>query len=327
MKLNFNDILLEQTNPKSTKFVEMIVPKMKEHFENKGYAHWTNAADFMETQTVEKYRESMRVAKEKGKEMSDILTKLNNFEKYTPTAVYKLQQQYFNINKEYNDAINSVSHIKTLFSNMMGEGNFIDRYAVPIGVLVDVWERFYEEIYKSGKIEHNKTYGDMDLRYGLPEGRGINTFDDVSFFSSMLGDDRYVILYDASEEVQLVGVNINWDWEDYPDPDKLYYRVFENDDDVFDFIYTAEFKNLMSTLKGAEVDYTEEEVKKSYQYLVKYIGDVKEQAADEGSGMAEALAEMLDYEGIVSPNHGMYSSDITSLAKYLLEYYEVIEQF
>ncbi len=326
MGLNFSDIILEGTDKRSEKFIQLLLPKMKEYFEAHDSLHWTDAASFMDTQTVEKYRGYMINAKEKGKEMSEILEKLNNFDSHTPKNLNKLQNRYFRLNKEFNESLTNVAHIKNLF-NDMGIGNhenFIDKYAVPIGVLVDVWERFYNDVYKPSKIENNKSMGDLKLSYGLPK----RDYGKITFIDSMLGEKRYLTMKDNKLNDYILGVNIGWEWRDGLDVEKLYYKPFNTKDDVKRALTDFEFDNLMNELKGAEVNYTEEEVKNSYDYFLKNISKVKKVAEDSYSGsIPNALSELLDYDSIVDGNHNFYSSDVHTLSRYLINYYDIIQGF
>jgi hypothetical protein len=327
MGLNFNDIILEQTNPKSSKFVDMILPKMKEYFEGKYHdSHWTDAASFMDSQTVGEFRESMKIAKEKGEEIAVIIEKLNNFEKYTPKGLDILHSKYFKVNKEFNSAISKVTHIKNLFHDMMGsDDHFIDRYAVPVGVLVDVWEKFYEEVYKPGKIEHRKNIGGVTFMYGLPEG----DYGEKTFYNSMYGAKRYFVMKDNALNDNIVGVDVRWDWKALGVVhENLYYKPFKSNDEIISFIKDMEFDYLMNELKGAEVDYSPAEVKTSYSALENNIDTITREGADDYDGNIEqALSQYLDYEGIVEPNHDMYGSGVATLSKYLLVYYKIINQF
>ena len=208
---------------------------------------------------------------------------------------------------------------------MMGSDDlFIDRYAVPVGVLVDVWEKFYEEVYKPGKIEHRKNIGGVTFMYGLPEG----DYGDKTFFNSMYSEKKYFIMKDNKVNEYILGVDVNWEWKDGVDLKKLYYKTFKNKNNIKDVLKNNEFSFLMKELKGAEVDYSEEEVRSSYEFLDKNIISLKKEAAENYDGhLVETLADLLDYEGIVDANHNLYGSDVMSLSKYLLDYYEIINQF
>tara|TARA_R110002126_G_scaffold160321_2_gene307928 strand:+ start:5875 stop:6870 length:996 start_codon:yes stop_codon:yes gene_type:complete len=329
MKLNFKDILTEQDSPKrNERFIDAMVVEMKKFFENRySGTHWTRAASFSNASSPEKFREHLSNVKSIGKQVDQLQKKLNKIDRLSPKAARDLSSSFNELQGSYLRALHHLTHLGELFSGVYGKSSFVVKYAIPIGVLIEVYEKFVEEVYKPGVIEYNKTEGDVQLEYGLPN----SDYSGLKYYDSSNGDGRYLIMKDNVNNDYLLGINHGWhrDWRsDGFNPEKLYYKRYSSLTDIKKDLLNIESKNIKTDIKGAGIDMSEEHFNKTFEFINNLdINEIQREADEEQTTLEYMLGDEID--GFVNwkNDFNVSSSESQTIAKYYLEYKEVVDRF
>ena len=216
-----------------------------------------------------------------------------------------------------------------MFSGGFGKNTFVDTYAVPIGVLITVYEKFIEEVYKPGVIEHNKTGGDVQLEYGLPN----SDYGVVKYYDSLNGNGKYLTLKDNVNNDYLLGINHDWErkWREIGfDPEKLYYKRYKSLSDAKNDIMNMEMNALKSDIKGAEIDISPEHLLRVFEFIKTLdFNEIEREADEEQTTFEHMLGEEIDNFANWKSGFDMNisSREASSVAKYYLDYKRVMDQF
>ena len=67
-------------------------------------------------------------------------------------------------------------NLRDMFSSI-GQGNFMDTYSIPPGIMIELWEKWLKEIYEPEVEKRRMSYGGKQLSYMDDMGDDINEFE------------------------------------------------------------------------------------------------------------------------------------------------------
>ncbi len=165
------DILYENTKG-NERFVTALIPKLTHWYDNLYTdTDWFNAAyNVVNTQKGPyEYRAAAMNANIQIEEINKLTSSMGNTLNVDLDQLLSFRKKYLAINKSINDNINLLVHLRDMFSSIR-QGNFMEIYSVPIGVMVELWARWIKEVYEPEVEKRRMSYGGKQLRYMDDEG-------------------------------------------------------------------------------------------------------------------------------------------------------------
>jgi len=102
-------------------------------------------------------------------ELNKLTSSMGNTLNMDLDQLLSFRKKYLAINKSINDNINLLVHLRDMFSSIR-QGNFMEIYSVPIGVMIELWARWIKEVYEPEGEKRRMSYGGKQLRYMDDEG-------------------------------------------------------------------------------------------------------------------------------------------------------------
>lgn len=327
MKIRFANILNEEKSPRQQKFIDLIVAEMKKYYENRYEGtHWVDATHGMSLDGIEKYRIAVDNVKEYGKQLLEIDERLQKVDAVSPSGLRDVITKRIEINEKYKNAMYTVSHLADIFNRSeWDKPNFIETYAVPVGILLDAWEQFFHEVYTPGKVEHNKTKSGIELEYGLPSGN----YSEPKFYDSMFGSNKYFIMKDNEYGDFILGVDVDWRWKDSGvNYDDLYYKRFSSKDEMMQALIMKEKSNFRSELTGGSVELNSSEVDEVTRHLDREpMSYYEDEASENQTTVRYIVSDYVDQFANYDRGFNMSHNESEVFGHYYIRYKETISQF
>jgi hypothetical protein len=326
MKLRFVDILNEQDNTKREKYLNWLFPKLVDYFENRySETDAIQAASFMDQHDVNEYRKHLQIAKELGDIVKGNIEKIRNLENLEPKDLQDFISTDFRDNLDkYKNELHYLGHIRSLFIP------FTEIYNVPIGIMLDLWEKYYEEVYKPNTIEKNRTSGGRDLFYGLDGYELGNDIEIIRAYQSYnsSNNDYYVLMKDNEQGDYILGFNIGWKWDESGiDLSKLYYLPFKTEKEAVNYMLSDTEKMYYNDFdhehRHGLIGVTSEKAKRLHDYTIANLSDIYDSMRDEEIPLENAISNFLYYED-VDPN--LIRDDLSSFARRFIKFKDTIDQ-
>lgn len=243
--MKFIEILKEDKNSnKKSKYINMMVDMMKDHFTDSdgNLIRWST--DWINSTNISDFKNQITEFIDINNQMTDILNKLSDVVKLTPVQVYELGKQKRELSEKWDNRFNHIRHIYDLFGSSE-ENNFINEHGLSLGILLEVWEKFYNEVYKTARIEDVLSKSHFGgVQHGLPQG---NYSKDKKLNSSVYGNHFYSVFTDKDNGDYILGIDKEWEWnKEGVDLSKLYYKRFNSLDDLKRELHDVEIKKFIS---------------------------------------------------------------------------------
>ena len=164
------DILYENTTS-NDKFVNLLIPKLTHWYDNLyPDTDWFNAAyNVVNTQKGPyEYRAAAMNANIQIEELNKLTSSAGGMLNMDMDQLLSFRKKYQTLIKSINDNINLLVHLRDMFSSLR-QGNFMEIYSVPIGVMVELWTRWIKEVYTPESQQRELSYGGHQL---MPISRG-----------------------------------------------------------------------------------------------------------------------------------------------------------
>ena len=162
--MKFVDILYEDTKA-NQRYVEKLMPKLSEYYEGLYKdTDWFNAAYTM-AHTQKGPYEYQAAAMNINIQLAELnkLTSGNlNLLNMDMSQVLALRDKLQSLNKSINNNFNLLVNLRDMFSSI-GQGNFMDTYSVPPGVMIELWTKWLKEIYEPEVEKRRMSYGGKEL--------------------------------------------------------------------------------------------------------------------------------------------------------------------
>ena len=158
------DILYENTTS-NDKFVNLLIPKLTHWYDNLyPDTDWFNAAyNVVNTQKGPyEYRAAAMNVNIQIEELNKLTSSMGNTLNMDLDQLLSFRKKYLAINKSINDNINLLVHLRDMFSSIR-QGNFMEIYSVPIGVMIELWARWIKEVYEPEVEKREMSYGGKEL--------------------------------------------------------------------------------------------------------------------------------------------------------------------
>jgi hypothetical protein len=321
MRITFENILNEDRKPRQQKFIDVIVAEMKKYYEGRYQGtHWVDATHGLSLEQIQKYRGYVDNVKRLGEEMKKYDGMFQNIDRHSPRGLRENIEKYWKLSNEYREALYGVAHLADMFSrNDWTTPNFLENYAVPVGVLLDAWEQFFHDVYTPGKIEHGKKKWGVDLEHGLPEG---------DYSEPIFRDGRTVVFEDKGNGGFILGLDVDWKWnEEGIQFSNLYYKRHTSKEDIKkDLIYLAK-EELRNDLKGASVTLEPNEVDEVVGELDKSpMFRYEEEAEEYQTTLQQIISDYIDSFSNYDRDFNISHNESESVAHYYIEYKESIDK-
>lgn len=311
MKITFDEILNENSNPRRQKFIDIIVDQIKKYYENRySGTHWVDAAHEVSLDNIRNYRNSIDNIKRLGGEIKKYNDYLHNIEKLSPIGLNTDISNFHKVIVEYENNLYKIEHLTRLFN---GGSNFIKNYAVPIGVLLEAWEKFFHEFYIPGKVEHNKIKMGINLDLGLPEG---------DYGEPLYRNNGYIVFEDKGKGDLILGIDIDRVWKkEGIQFNNLYYKRYKTKNEVKKDLLFLEKKYLHNDLNGAGVNLELNEVDEIVNHLDNYYSDDYFVEADKNNrNTVDSVADYVDDFGNSNLNLNFSTNSSKIFAQYYINY-------
>ena len=164
------DILYENTKG-NERFVTALIPKLTHWYDNLyPDTDWFNAAyNVVNTQKGPyEYRAAAMNANIQIEELNKLTSSAGSMLNMDIDQLLSFRKKYQTLIKSINDNINLLVHLRDMFTSMR-QGNFMEIYSVPIGVMVELWTRWIKEVYTPESQKRELSYGGHQL---MPISRG-----------------------------------------------------------------------------------------------------------------------------------------------------------
>jgi len=243
--MKFIEILKEDKNSnKKSKYINMMVEMMKDHFTDSDGNLISWSTNWINSTNISDFKNQITEFIDINNQMTDILNKLSEVGKLTPTQIYELGKQKRELSEKWDNRFNYISHIYKLFGASK-ENNFINEYGLTLGILLEVWEKFYNEVYIPARINDRVSKSKFSgVLYGLPEGN----YSKDKKLDSINGDQFYLVLTDKDNGDYILGIDKEWEWDkEGVDLSKLYHKRFNSLDDLKRELHDVEIKKFISS--------------------------------------------------------------------------------
>jgi len=158
------DILYENTQA-NEKFVNYLIPKLTEYFENL-YADtdWLQAAYNLlySSKGPYEYQAAGMNANIQMKELKEFLGSTKNVLTTDVSHLQEIRQKILTKTKLIDKNLYMLIHLREMF-NSMRQGNFMDTYSVPPAIMIEVWDRWMKEVYEPAAKKRETTYAGREL--------------------------------------------------------------------------------------------------------------------------------------------------------------------
>ena len=243
--MKFIEILKEDKNSnKKSKYINMMVEMMKDHFTDSdgNLISWTT--DWINSTNISDFKNKIIEFIDINNQITDIHKKLSDVVKLTPTQIYELGKQKRELSEKWDNRFNHIRHIYDLFGSSK-ENNFINEYGLTLGILLEVWEKFYNEVYIPARINDRVSKSKFSgVLYGLPEGN----YSKDKKLDSIHGGQFYLVLTDKDNGDYILGIDKEWEWDkEGVDLSKLYHKRFNSLDDLKRELHDVEIKKFISS--------------------------------------------------------------------------------
>ena len=158
------DILYEDTKP-NTKFVSFLMPKLTEYFAGiYPKTDWFDAAHSLmfTTKGPHEYQAAAMNANIQMEELKELLSSINNVLNMDVDVIQKAKKRIFDLTRSVDNNLSMLLHLKDMFGSI-NQGNFMDNYSIPPGIMIEVWGRWKKEVYDPESIKREMTYGKQQL--------------------------------------------------------------------------------------------------------------------------------------------------------------------
>jgi len=243
--MKFIEILKEDKNSnKKSKYINMMVEMMKDHFTDSDGNLISWSTNWINSTNISDFKNQITEFIDINNQMTDILNKLSEVGKLTPTQIYELGKQKRELSEKWDNRFNYISHIYKLFGASK-ENNFINEYGLTLGILLEVWEKFYNEVYIPARINDRVSKSKFSgVLYGLPEGN----YSKDKKLDSIYGDQFYLVLTDKDNGDYILGIDKEWEWDkEGVNLSKLYHKRFNSLDDLKRELHDVEIKKFISS--------------------------------------------------------------------------------
>jgi hypothetical protein len=243
--MKFIEILKEDRNSnKKSKYINMMVEMMKDHFTDSDGNLISWSTNWINSTNISDFKNQITEFIDINNQMTDILNKLSEVGKLTPTPIYELGKQKRELSEKWDNRFNYISHIYKLFGASK-ENNFINEYGLTLGILLEVWEKFYNEVYIPARINDRVSKSKFSgVLYGLPEGN----YSKDKKLDSINGDQFYSVFTDKDNGDYILGIDKEWEWDkEGVDLSKLYHKRFNSLDDLKRELHDVEIKKFISS--------------------------------------------------------------------------------
>ena len=243
--MKFIEILKEDKNSnKKSKYINMMVEMMKDHFTDSDGNLISWSTNWINSTNISDFKNQITEFIDINNQMTDILNKLSEVGKLTPTQIYELGKQKRELSEKWDNRFNYISHIYKLFGASK-ENNFINEYGLTLGILLEVWEKFYNEVYIPARINDRVSKSKFSgVLYGLPEGN----YSKDKKLDSINGDQFYSVFTDKDNGDYILGIDKEWEWDkEGVDLSKLYHKRFNSLDDLKRELHDVEIKKFISS--------------------------------------------------------------------------------
>lgn len=322
MRITFENILNEERNPKHQKFVNLIVDEMKKYYEGRYEGtHWVDATHGLSLEIIQKYRGYVDTVNRLGEDLKKYNNMFQNIEGSLPNDLRKKIEEYWNLSNEYRDSLYGVAHLADMFSrNDWATPNFLENYAVPVGVLLDAWEQFFHDVYTPGKIEHGKKKWGIDLEHGLPEG---------DYSEPIFRDDRTIVFEDKGRGGFILGIDVDWKWqEEGIQFNDLYYKRYNSKEDIKKDLIYLEKKNLYNALYGADVGLEERRTDEIVTHLNRIpMSKYVEESDEYATTLQQVISDYVDSFANFDRHFNLSQRETESFAHYYIDYKDSIDKF
>lgn len=243
--MKFIEILKEDKNSnKKSKYINMMVEMMKDHFTDSDGNLISWSTDWISNTNISDFKNKIIEFIDINNQITDIHKKLSEVGKLTPIQIYELGKQKRELSEKWDNRFNHIRHIYDLFGSSK-ENNFINEYGLTLGILLEVWEKFYNEVYKTARINDRVSKSKFSgVLYGLPEGN----YSKDKKLDSIYGDQFYLVLTDKDNGDYILGIDKEWEWDkEGVDLSKLYHKRFNSLDDLKRELHDVEIKKFISS--------------------------------------------------------------------------------
>lgn len=243
--MKFIEILKEDKNSnKKSKYINMLVNMMKDHFTEPEGGLITWSTDWINNTNIGDYKNKISEFIDVNNQMTEIHNKLSDVIKLTPKQIYELGKQKRELTEKWENLYNHIRHIYELFRGA-DENNFINEYGLTLGILLEVWEKFYNEVYIPARINDRVSKSKFSgVLYGLPEGN----YSKDKKLDSIHGGQFYLVLTDKDNGDYILGIDKEWEWDkEGVDLSKLYHKRFNSLDDLKRELHDVEIKKFISS--------------------------------------------------------------------------------
>jgi len=322
MRITFENILNEEKKPKHQKFIDLIVKEMKKYYEGRYEGtHWVDATHGLDLVEIQKYRGYVEDVKRLGEELKKYDKSFQNIEQASPRGLREKLEGYRKLQQKHSDALYGVAHLAEIFNRSdWATPNFLENYAVPVGVLLDAWEQFFHDVYTPGKIEHGKTKWGLDLEHGLPQG---------DYGNPIFNGDKYIVFEDKGRGGFILGVDVDWKWRDNnQDFNELYYKRYDNKDDIKRDLISLEKKDLYNDIYGASIQLENNQTDEIVAHLDRQPMSYYQEEADEiQTTLQYIIGDYVDQFANWDRGFNLSHGESESFAYYYIEYKEKISNF
>ena len=164
------DILYENTKG-NERFVNALIPKLTHWYDNLyPDTDWFNAAyNVVNSQKGPyEYWAAASNANIQMEELNKLTSSAGSMLNMDIDQLISFRKKYQTLIKSVNDNINLLVHLRDMFTSMR-QGNFMEIYSVPIGVMIELWTRWIKEVYTPESQQRELSYGGHQL---MPISRG-----------------------------------------------------------------------------------------------------------------------------------------------------------
>ena len=243
--MKFIEILKEDRNSnKKSKYINMMVDMMKDHFTDSDGNLISWSTDWISNTNISDFKNKIIEFIDINNQITDIHKKLSEVGKLTPIQIYELGKQKRELSEKWDDRFNYIRHIYDLFG-VSKENNFINDHGLTLGILLEVWEKFYNEVYSPTRINDRVSKSKFSgVLYGLPEGN----YSKDKKLDSINGDQFYSVFTDKDNGDYILGIDKEWEWDkEGVDLSKLYHKRFNSLDDLKRELRDVENKKFISS--------------------------------------------------------------------------------
>lgn len=236
MGIKFKHILNENSD-KVNRYIDFLLPKLKEYYENKYNDHdWVEAAMiFSEKSRIEQIKEGLYNSKSLTEEIESLFKRLNRVEMLSPKEIRDISEKINEKNRELNKVITTITQPYNWFPE------FINQYSLDMNIIIPLIDRFHAELYKPARIEMLKNREGLGVEYSEDVPEGANYLDTIDsgrgkgFYSIYEHDGRY-----------LLRVKLDWTSDG-----GIYYLYADNKDEIMNIINHYEFSDVLNSMKGS----------------------------------------------------------------------------